>query len=120
MIIKKALYGVPTFTDRTKGEIEEIKDNELTLDFFSVSENADGELLISFVTKELPSVFFFASGKLKDFLIDNMNDNPDIVNVDGAYSFNADIDGVVKITYEGKKLSKKNRNYNSWLITTSM
>lgn len=100
---------------KEKGELEEIIDKEFTLDTFSDTVNGEGEVLISFNVKEIPDKFFFASGTLKDFICDNITDNEDIVRLDGGYQF-APSDGIVSVTYEGKKQSKNKRMYNSWRV----
>lgn len=103
--IKKA----EIFENNEKGELDELT-NEKTLNYFYETEK-DGEKLIAFTVVENKGKFYFASGVLKQFLIDNIYNG--FVDDDGNISF----DETVKITYEGKMKSKNNRLYNAWSVS---
>lgn len=115
-LIKKSIEKPLAMQNREKGELDEIQDRAVTLDIFSVTPNSDGEILVSFTTKEDDKKFYFASGSLKNFIIDNIDGNDEMVALDGGYQFPVS-DGTIKVTYNGKKQSKNKRMYNDWSVT---
>lgn len=104
-----SIATIPTYENRTKGELDTC---EGTLNFFTVQTGQDGEPLVSFVLNENNDNFYFASGKLKSFLLDNVEL---ATNVDGCLVFD-DAGTTISIKYQGKRVSKNNRQYNDWSI----
>lgn len=92
--------------EHDKGEIEEL--NNATLKYFFVSEK-DGEKLVSFTIHENDR-FYFASGSLKNFLIDN------ICNAFTDDNNNLSFTEVIKIGYTGKVRTKNGRMCNTWCV----
>lgn len=99
-----------------KGELKEIENKTLEMTAFTFFENADGEVVTAFTTKEIPDKFYFGSGVVKDFLVDNINEVP--TEPDGTRVF-AEEDHVY-VRFCGKKLSKNNRQFNDWVVTVKI
>lgn len=112
-IIKKSIERPLAMQKGEKLELEQVHD--AIIDTMSVTANGDGEVLVSVSFKNVDG-FVFASGSFKQFVLDNIDSNPDLIGLDGGYQFDKGIDGEVVVTYNGKKKSKNNRQYNDWTV----
>lgn len=92
--------------EHDKGEIEELA--SATLKYFYVSEK-DGKKLVSFTIHENDK-FYFASGSLKNFLLDNVS------NAFTDDNNNLSFTEVIKIAYTGKVRTKNGRMCNTWNV----
>lgn len=112
-IIKKSIERPLAMQVGNKLELEQVQD--AVIDIMSVTATGDGEVLVSVSFKNVVG-FVFASGSFKNFVLDNIDSNPDLIGLDGGYKFDKNIDGDVVVTYNGKKKSKNNRQYNDWTV----
>ena len=97
-----------------KGTNDELMGKNYELNEFSLIINSETkEKMVAFTVTEIPDKYFWASTGLYSFLIDNTEVG--IYNEDRlSYTF----DETVKITYEGKRTLKsdKNKQCNIWKI----
>ena len=90
-----------------KGEIDEIKN--FTLKHATIVSAEEGSVLVA-VTFNESDKRYWASGDFADFITDNYD-------VDKVNETDLDFTpyGIV-VSYEGKKISKNKRKYNTWKI----
>lgn len=108
-IIKKSLGNV-LVSENVKGEINELK-NVTIKDFAPIV--IDGAVSVAFTVNEIQGKRYWASCALEEFLTDNLID--EFLNDEGNYTFSNCAEKVY-VTFNGKKKSKNNREYNTWII----